>query len=310
LKRHPAGALIISHDRTLLNEVNHIYHLNEHGLHHTTGNYEQFYAQYQTNIAALEQSVQQNQREVKHMKQKQHEVLMKAQKRERAGNKLRESNSQAKILLDFKKEQAGQSIATIQSQHQRQISNSQNELKDKKLRLETVKSQQFVFPTFQKKSGENGIGKSTLLKSINAQKNQSNKSIQLFVECFYLDQNFSFLCDGMTVIENLTHMNSELSELEWRNLLGQLRIRGDKGIQLLSQLSGGEKLKVALLALSQIKPTPELLLLDEPENHLDIESRELLAHAIQSYEGAVLLISHDPLFIENCGISESFSLVE
>lgn len=342
LKRHPAGALIISHDRTLLNEVNHIYHLNEHGLHHTTGNYEQFYAQYQTNIAALEQSVQQNQREVKHMKQKQHEVLMKAQKRERAGNKLRESNSQAKILLDFKKEQAGQSIAAIQSQHQRQISNSQNELKDKKLRLETVKSQQFVFPTFQKKSGEilrvkglklkygtqqpidlavhaaekihitgqNGIGKSTLLKAINAQKNQSNKSIQLFVECFYLDQNFSFLCDGMTVIENLTHMNSELSELEWRNLLGQLRIRGDKGIQLLSQLSGGEKLKVALLALSQIKPTPELLLLDEPENHLDIESRELLAHAIQSYEGAVLLISHDPLFVENCGISESFSLAE
>lgn len=342
LKRHPAGALIISHDRTLLNEVNHIYHLNEHGLHHTTGNYEQFYAQYQTNIAALEQSVQQHQREVKHMKQKQHEVLMKAQKRERAGNKLRESNSQAKILLDFKKEQAGQSIAAIQSQHQRQISNSQNELKDKKLRLETVKSQQFVFPTFQKKSGEilrvkglklkygtqqpidlavhaaqkihikgqNGIGKSTLLKAINAQKNQSNKSIQLFVECFYLDQNFSFLCDGMTVIENLTHMNSELSELEWRNLLGQLRIRGDKGIQLLSQLSGGEKLKVALLALSQIKPTAELLLLDEPENHLDIESRELLAHAIQSYEGAVLLISHDPLFVENCGISESFSLAE
>lgn len=342
LKRHPAGALIISHDRTLLNEVNHIYHLNEHGLHHTTGNYEQFYAQYQTNIAALEQSVQQNQREVKHMKQKQHEVLMKAQKRERAGNKLRESNSQAKILLDFKKEQAGQSIAAIQSQHQRQISNSQNELKDKKLRLETVKSQQFVFPTFQKKSGEilrvkrlklkygtqqpidlavhtaqkihitgqNGIGKSTLLKAINAQKNQSNKSIQLFVECFYLDQNFSFLCDGMTVIENLTHMNSELSELEWRNLLGQLRIRGDKGIQLLSQLSGGEKLKVALLALSQIKPTPELLLLDEPENHLDIESRELLASAIQSYEGAVLLVSHDQIFVESCGISESFSLAE
>jgi len=342
LKKHPAGGLIISHDRTLLNEVDHIYHLNEHGLHHTTGNYEKFYEQYQINIAALEQSIQQNQREVKHMKQKQHDVLMKAQKRERAGNKLRESNSQAKILLDFKKEQAGQSIAALQTQHQRQISNSQNELKDKKMLLETVKPQQFVFPTFQKKSGEilrikklklkhgtqrpidlaveaaqkihltgqNGIGKSTLLKAIYEQNKQPYESIHLSVGCFYLDQNFSFLCDEMTVIENLSHMNSELSEVEWRNLLGQLRIRGDKGTQLLSQLSGGEKLKVALLALSQIKPTPELLLLDEPENHLDIESRELLAHAIQSYEGAVLLISHDPLFVENCGISESFTLAE
>ncbi len=104
-------------------------------------------------------------------------------------------------------------------------------------------------------------------------------------------------------------MNNELSELEWRNLLGQLRIRGDKGTQLLSQLSGGEKLKVALLALSQLNPAPELLLLDEPENHLDIESRELLANAIQSYEGAVLLVSHDQLFVESSGIHESFSLI-
>lgn len=342
LRKHPAGALIISHDRNLLNEVDHIYHLNEHGLHHTTGNYEKFYGQYQTHVAALEQSVQQGQRDVKHMKQKQHEVLMKAQKRERAGNKLRESNSQAKILLDFRKEQAGQSIAAIQSQHQRQISNSQNDLTDKKMRLETVKAQQFVFPTFHKKSGEilrikklklkygtqkpidlavqaaekihitgqNGIGKSTLLKAIQAQNKQPCDNIHLSVECFYLDQNFSFLCDEMTVIENLTHMNSELSELEWRNLLGQLRIRGDKGTQLLSQLSGGEKLKVALLALSQIHPIPELLLLDEPENHLDIESRELLATAIQSYEGAVLLISHDQTFVESCAIHESFSLAD
>ncbi|ENV30738.1 hypothetical protein F961_00921 [Acinetobacter baumannii NIPH 60] len=103
LKKHPAGALIISHDLTLLNEVDHTYHLNEHGLQHTTGNYEKFYAQYQSQIEALEQSVHLHQREVKHMKQKQHEVLMKAQKRERAGNKLRDSNSQAKILLDLKK---------------------------------------------------------------------------------------------------------------------------------------------------------------------------------------------------------------
>lgn len=159
-------------------------------------------------------------------------------------------------------------------------------------------------------TGQNGIGKSTLLKAIQAQNKQPFDSIHLFVECFYLDQNFSFLCDEMTVIENLTHMNSELSELEWRNLLGQLRIRGDKGTQLLSQLSGGERLKVALLALSQIHPTPELLLLDEPENHLDIESRELLATAIQSYEGAVLLISHDQTFVESCAIHESFSLAD
>ncbi len=70
---------IISHDLTLLNEVDHIYYLNEHGLHHTTGNYDFFYEQYQDQIESLEQSVHQHQREVKHIKQKQHDVLMKAQ---------------------------------------------------------------------------------------------------------------------------------------------------------------------------------------------------------------------------------------
>ena len=341
LKKHPAGALIISHDLTLLNEVDHIYHLNEHGLQHTTGNYEIFYEQYQTRVEALEQSVHQHQREVKHMKQKQHDVLMKAQKRERAGNKLRDSNSQAKILLDFKKEQAGQSLGAIQSQHHRQIEQSQQDLKNKKSLLETVKPQQFIFPSFQKRSGEilrvhdlklhygtqqpinfalkasqkthlvggrNGVGKSTLLKQIVQSAVAPTDEISLFVNCFYLDQNFSFLLDHLSAVENLRNINPDISELEWRNLLGQLRLRGEKGTYPLAQLSGGEKLKVALLGLSHAETMPELLLLDEPENHLDIESRELFANAISSYEGAVLLVSHDLAFVEKYGIHESIYL--
>ncbi|WP_322887833.1 AAA family ATPase, partial [Acinetobacter baumannii] len=71
---------------------------------------------------------------------------------------------------------------------------------------------------------------------------------------------------------------------------------------------GGEKLKVALLGLSHAQPMPELLLLDEPENHLDIESRELFANAISSYEGSVLLVSHDLSFVEKCGIVDSIYL--
>ncbi len=132
--------------------------------------------------------------------------------------------------------------------------------------------------------------------------------ISLFVNCFYLDQNFSFLLDHLSAVENLRNINSNISELEWRNLLGQLRLRGDKGTHPLTQLSGGEKLKVALLGLSHSETMPELLLLDEPENHLDIESRELFAKAISSYEGAVLLVSHDSNFVDKCGIVEKLYL--
>ncbi|WP_441297510.1 ATP-binding cassette domain-containing protein [Acinetobacter sp. YH12248] len=158
--------------------------------------------------------------------------------------------------------------------------------------------------------GRNGIGKSTLLKLIAQQKQQPLDQIFLARSCFYLDQNFSFLNEALSAIENLRQMNPDIPEVEWRNLLGQLRIRGDKGTYPLSQLSGGEKLKVALLGLSQVSPQPELLLLDEPENHLDIESKALLASAIRSYAGAVILVSHDEQFVRDCEITEIFKMNE
>ena len=76
----------------------------------------------------------------------------------------------------------------------------------------------------------------------------------------------------------------------------------------MGQLSGGEKLKVALLGISQHHQNIDLLLLDEPENHLDIESRELLAQAIEQFKGAVILVSHDDCFVEQSGTNEEYLL--
>lgn len=115
----------------MLNEVDHIYHLNEHGLQHTTGNYEKFYEQYQSQIEALEQSVHQHQREVKHMKQKQHEVLMKAQNVSVLATNFVTQTRKLKFC-SILKEQAGQSLGAIHSQQQRQIDQSQQDLKSKK----------------------------------------------------------------------------------------------------------------------------------------------------------------------------------
>ena len=75
-------------------------------------------------------------------------------------------------------------------------------------------------------------------------------------------------------------------------------------------LSGGEKLKVALLGISYIAKDIDLLLLDEPENHLDIDSKNLLAQAIQKFKGAIILVSHNDFFVQQCGISETFILHE
>lgn len=103
IQAHTAGVCVISHDLQLLNQVQHIYALSELGLQHISGNYDDYILQYQQQFSALEKSIHQEKSELKQIKQQQHESLMKAQKRQRKGQQLRESDSQAKVLLDFKK---------------------------------------------------------------------------------------------------------------------------------------------------------------------------------------------------------------
>lgn len=334
---HPAGVFLISHDHQLLDQVQHIYALSELGLQHIFGKYTDYIQQHQQYIHALSQSIQQEKREIKQLKQQQHETLMKAQKRQRKGIKLRESSSQSKILLNSKKESAEKSVGKLKSQQNIKMDQSKIDLQQKQSIWEKVTPQNFEFHTQNSKHGEilrisdlklpftstkliklaiqagekihlkgaNGIGKSTLLKLIY---HHQIPEIYLNAQCLYLDQNFSLLNDKLTVLDNLRTFNPNISEVEWRKLLGQLRIRGEKALLKMEFLSGGEKLKVALLGISYIAKDIDLLLLDEPENHLDIDSKKILAQAIQQFKGAIILVSHNDFFVQQCGISETFIL--
>ncbi|MDY6462782.1 ATP-binding cassette domain-containing protein, partial [Acinetobacter faecalis] len=274
---HPAGVFLISHNHQLLDQVHHIYALSELGLQHISGNYKDYI--HQQHIYALSQSIQQEKREIKQLKQQQHETLMKAQKRQRKGIKLRESSSQSKILLNSKKETAEKSIGKLKSQQNIKIDQSKVDLKQKQSILEKVTPQNFEFHIQNSKQGEilritdlklpftstkpikfsiqageqihlkgaNGIGKSTLLKLIY---HHQIPEIYLNAQCLYLDQNFSLLNNKLTVLDNLQTFNPNISEVEWRKLLGQLRIRGERALLKMEFLSGGEKLKVALLGIS------------------------------------------------------------
>ena len=188
-----------------------------------------------------------------------------------------------KFCWTLKKNKRGKSLSSLQQQQSRQLNEATKTLKDKKVQLETVKAQQFhffnnsiksgeilrinrlilAFGTKQKISfalnagqklllqGENGIGKSTLLKMLAYPACTHTAEVIFSGNSFYLDQNFSFLNSELNAVDNLKHANPSINEVEWRNLLGQLRIRGEKSQIPLTCLSGGEQLKVALLAISQ-----------------------------------------------------------
>ena len=343
---HKGGVCIISHDRQLLQHAQHIFALSDLGLRHVSGNYDDYFEQYQLQLNALTQSIQQEKRTLKLQCQQQHETLMKTQKRQRKGIQLRAASSQAKVLLDFKKERAGHSFGKLKAQQVRQNEESYENLNEKQKQFEKIKPQKFEFHFHSTQSGEilrlndvkipyrpdlsikfavhmgeklhlkgkNGVGKSTLLKMIHQhehgiiQNHLQNADVFKIGQSIYLDQNFSLLDDELTVIENLTRFNPNILEVEWRGLLGQLRIRREKSLLQIAQLSGGEKLKVALLAISHAQQNVDLLLLDEPENHLDIESKALLAQAISQFKGASILVSHDDIFVDQCGIIDEYIL--
>ncbi|OQY93204.1 MAG: ABC transporter ATP-binding protein [Sphingobacteriales bacterium UTBCD1] len=145
--------------------------------------------------------------------------------------------------------------------------------------------------------GANGKGKSTLLRLIAGTESFSGerKWGHNVEESFYAQHQLEALNLEHTVIEEMMECGSQKTELELRTLLGCFLFSGDDVEKKIKVLSGGEKARVALA--KTIISRANFLLLDEPTNHLDMHSCELLAEALNKYEGSYILVSHDRYFI-------------
>lgn len=145
--------------------------------------------------------------------------------------------------------------------------------------------------------GENGRGKTTLFKII-MDKIKSDAGVKVLgvnVNVGYYDQEQSNLNEDKTILNEVWDEFPELTTSELRGFLGSFLFRADDVFKEIKKLSGGEKCRVNLLKLMLSKSN--LLLLDEPTNHLDIPSREALEEAILSYDGTLIVISHDRYFL-------------
>lgn len=145
--------------------------------------------------------------------------------------------------------------------------------------------------------GENGRGKTTFFKIImdKIESDSGSKVLGANVNVGYYDQEQSNLNLDKTIIDEIWDDFPELTTTEIRNYLGSFLFKGDDVFKEISKLSGGERCRINLLKLMLSKAN--LLLLDEPTNHLDIPSREALEEAILTYDGTLIVISHDRYFL-------------
>ena len=146
--------------------------------------------------------------------------------------------------------------------------------------------------------GGNGLGKSTLLKTIVGviPKISGDFSLGHQVDVGYFDQQMMQMNGDKTVLDELWDAFPRLSETEARSALGAFLFTGDDVFKKISMLSGGERVRLALAKILQARPN--FLILDEPTNHMDMIGKETLENMLSSFEGTILFVSHDRYFVK------------
>jgi ATPase subunit of ABC transporter with duplicated ATPase domains len=151
--------------------------------------------------------------------------------------------------------------------------------------------------------GRNGSGKTTLLRTLTGELAPRSGEARTFVPLRFLPQRLDVLDPELSVAANVARLAPGATDNHIRAQLARFLFKGARAEQLAGTLSGGERFRAALAAMMLAAPAPQLLMLDEPTNSLDIASVRQLTGALESYEGALLIASHDLPFLESVGIT-------
>lgn len=299
LKSYDGALLLVSHDRYFLDRiVNEVFDLENQTLTHYSGNYSAFTTHKQERLKAEWKQYEKQQTEINKLEDFVNRNIVRASTTKRA--QARRKQLEKMDRLDRPEVDDSSIHFTFSADHPSgnivlDVADATIGYPDKILahpvNFEIRKHQRVAI------IGPNGVGKSTLLKSILNKISLLGGHVKTGanVQIGYYDQEQQVLHPQKTVLEEVWDDYPTVDEKDIRSLLGSFLFVGDDVFKPVSALSGGEKARLQLTKLSF--EHANFLILDEPTNHLDIDSREVLEQAINEFDGTVLFVSHDRYFI-------------
>lgn len=298
LPKYPGALLIVSHDRYFLDHVtNETYEMTHHGIEHYAGNYSFYLKEKAVRLETQMKAYEKQQKEIHKLEDYIARNLVRASTTKMAQSRRKQLERMDKL----ERPQQDERSARIQFSTEKSSGNVVLTVDDLAIGYEDCLSYPINIDLRKQKAlavvGPNGVGKSTLLKTITGQipALEGDYKLGTNVSLGYYDQELGNLNSKKDVLHELWDDHPAMNEQDIRTILGSFLFSGSDVEKPVHGLSGGEKarLELAKLALDH----DNFLVLDEPTNHLDIDSKEVLENALIDYDGTLLFVSHDRYFI-------------
>lgn len=342
-----ATLLVVSHDRSLLNLVDTVCELSKNGISSYGGNYSFYLEQKQNGINALHQDVLNKEKALRKTREKERETLERQQKLDNRGKRKQQKAGVARIMMNTLQNNAEKSSSKIRDVHTGKIDGIATDLQTLRASLPDLDKIKFEFnqsilhkgkvffnaeqinyryaDQFLWKEnlslkiysgdrialrGANGSGKTTLIRIIMNVITPVTGTVSLADhKVIYIDQDYSLIKGRLNVYEQAQQFNvSAIPEHEIKIRLSRFLFTRDDWDKPCSALSGGEKMRLALCVLNMSNQAPDLIILDEPTNNLDIPNIEILTAAINGYRGTLIAVSHDISFLNAIGVERFIKL--
>lgn len=348
IQRTTSTLLVVSHDRTLLNLLTSTCELNHSSITYYGGNYEFYKEQKAFAQQALQQQLEEKEKALRLARKIAREVAERKEKQNVRGEKASAQKGISRMGMDTRKDRAEKSTTKLSSIHADKSDKLAKESTDLRISLSATASLKtdfnastlrlgktllaardinFSYPrhtplwpsplSFVLKSGDrisiegpNGSGKTTLLKLITGELLPTRGELtRTDFKYVYLNQEYSIIHNEWNILQQAEAFNTRhLPEHELKIILNRYLFSASVWHKSCRKLSGGEKMRLAFCCLMISDNTPDVFILDEPTNNLDIQNIEIITRTIKNYTGTVVVISHDSYFIHEIGVTTHVKL--